>query len=498
MKQINENLIPNTVNPSPDYYCTWQTQLYATCDGKPAAQRAVIGERALFDSERPFGWAYFYPEVRSDLILVMDDSWDVPPSNDPDYYGSLILDRAKFPRAWETAQSNAEALGNLVDRVRTLGWKGVGGWVCAQRSEKRSGYETVEDYWLACLREAHASGFAYWKVDWGRSAKDSAFRRMLTDQGHAHAPALVIEHAVTPQSIPYFDVFRTYDVPAIFSIPMTMEKLKDVLFVGTVQEGYAGLINCEDEAYMAAAGGFIMGIMRHPYNGDFVNGQPDPSFPSTHRNLKTKIYEVVRAARWHRIAPAFGVDCAHVQVSQTVLEDTWRFVDRESEIETWWLSNPLICDHMVDGLVTLRAPAAIARNCELPCVEPDEKGQIPYVVAAKNPNGAFSVATLGRTRERDYHIPLCRVEVDVHDASIIGVFGDYATLTVHTDGTQIIAVLAQDLAADRAWDITEDVKISENCITLTGDLIRRIGCFAQPDGDTSEPGIVLRIVRADA
>ena len=57
MKQINENLIPNTVNPSPDYYCTWQTQLYATCDGKPAAQRAVIGERALFDSESVDGQA---------------------------------------------------------------------------------------------------------------------------------------------------------------------------------------------------------------------------------------------------------------------------------------------------------------------------------------------------------------------------------------------------------------------------------------------------------
>ena len=27
MKKIDMNLIPDTVNMSPDYYCTWQTQL---------------------------------------------------------------------------------------------------------------------------------------------------------------------------------------------------------------------------------------------------------------------------------------------------------------------------------------------------------------------------------------------------------------------------------------------------------------------------------------
>ena len=30
------NLIPSHKNPSPDYYCTWQTQLYATSGGTPA------------------------------------------------------------------------------------------------------------------------------------------------------------------------------------------------------------------------------------------------------------------------------------------------------------------------------------------------------------------------------------------------------------------------------------------------------------------------------
>ena len=100
------DFIPDTVNPTPDYYCTWQTQLFATCDGKPRAQRAAIHERGLFDTQKPYGWAYFYQSARKDLFLVMDDSWDVPPKDDPSYYGSLILDKEKFPQAWQGAKDN--------------------------------------------------------------------------------------------------------------------------------------------------------------------------------------------------------------------------------------------------------------------------------------------------------------------------------------------------------------------------------------------------------
>jgi hypothetical protein len=91
MHKTDINLIPDVINPSPDYYCTWQTQLYATCDGKPPAQRAIITEKALFDQEKPFGWAYFYEKARRDLFIVMDDSWDVPLNGDRSFYGSLLL-----------------------------------------------------------------------------------------------------------------------------------------------------------------------------------------------------------------------------------------------------------------------------------------------------------------------------------------------------------------------------------------------------------------------
>ena len=129
-----ENLIPDIVNPSPDYYCTWQTQLYATNDGKPLKQRACIGEKQLFNKEKPYGWAYFYEKARGDLILVMDDSWDVPLDGNPDYYGFLALNEEKFPSFTGNGISNQEAMKLLSDKIKAIGWKALGGWVCVQKS----------------------------------------------------------------------------------------------------------------------------------------------------------------------------------------------------------------------------------------------------------------------------------------------------------------------------------------------------------------------------
>ena len=99
MKRTEINLIPDIPNPTPDYYCTWQTQLYATSGGIPKMQRDIMGERQLFGTDKPYGWAYFYEKARKDLFLVMDDSWDVPEENDERYFGSLILDGSKFPES---------------------------------------------------------------------------------------------------------------------------------------------------------------------------------------------------------------------------------------------------------------------------------------------------------------------------------------------------------------------------------------------------------------
>lgn len=493
MNKTDINIIPNCTNSSPDYYCTWQTQLFATCDGKPAGQRAIIGEKALFSKEKPHGWAYFYEPVRKDLLFVMDDSWDVPFVDDPTYYGSLILNNEKFPEAVNSSKTNAEALKNLSGKIKALGWKGLGGWVCAQESKKFQNNDTPEEYWTKKVKEANESDFEYWKVDWGEKAKDINFRIMQTELARKYAPNLIIEHALVKDIIPDSDVFRTYDVPAIMSIPLTMQKLDDILRNTSEKRNGMGLIDCEDEVYIAAAGGFTMGVMRHPYVGAFPNGNKDMSFPEVHRNLKTKIYEVIRAARWHRLAPAFGVD-DNSYVDDNILTDSWKIVDKSEEFEAWWFDIPWFSENINNGVVEMSGTSQIARGCKPAIAEPNPNGLIPYIVASKNPNGVFSVATLGRTHGRKYEIPLCRINIFTGTADTIGVFGEYKELIINTDNKDFDTILIQDIASDISYDVSENIQITADKLIIPGELIHKIGTMAQPEKDTSEPGVVIKLI----
>lgn len=485
MKLTNHNFVPDIVNPSPDYFCTWQTQLYATSDGKPEAQRRGLNEAALFSPKKPFGWTSFYPKARRDLLFVMDDSWDVPEDGNPAYYGSLAVAADKFPSACR----HSNPLKALVQRVSALGWKGLGGWVCAQESGL-SPATTQEAYWKKRLQAADSAEFSYWKVDWGTHCEDAAFRMKLTQLGKAYAPRLIIEHAMTAEVIPHADCFRTYDVPAIASIPLTMKKLAALPVSLPAEAGCAGLVNCEDEVYLAAAGGYTMGVMRHPYTGTLPNGKPDPAFPSLHRNLKTKLYEVLRAVHWHRIAPAFDAGYGITQVSPEQLTDVWQFKDPAEEIEQWWFQMPLK-ECIRENALHITAPAAISRNTALAHVQPDGHGQQPFVICSQNPNGAFSIATAGRTFGREYCIQKCSITACSGDAKAIGIFGAYASLTLKTKWWQAERIFMQDLAAEQAFDITDDVRRSDGSLTIPGEIIACIGTSAQPADDTSEPGVVL-------
>lgn len=489
-QKLDLNLVPDIVNPSPDYYCTWQTQLYATNDGKPQNQRAVLGEKALFDINKPFGWAYFYENARKDLYLVMDDSWDVPLNNDTNFFGCLELSEEKFP-SFTDKKSHLEALTALTKKVTDLGWKGLGGWVCAQKSKLDTG--SPKNYWKNKLTEMQNSGFGYWKVDWGDDCNDPNFRRMLTQYAREFAPNLVVEHAITKEIIPESDVFRTYDVPAIMSIPMTLNKISELSSCPHPNDERSGLVNCEDEVYVAASLGFTMGVMRHPYVGCLPDGRPDPSFPSIHRNIKSKMFEVIRAARWHRIAPAFAVSSEQFLVDPHTLTDSWHFENIAAEIEEWWTRNPLTKPMINDGVFVVSSPKAITRNTDIPIVIPNEDGQVPFCVAALNPNGVYSIATLGRTINRDYFIPRCDITVDIKNADTIGVFGEYKTLTLTTNSKNVSQILMQDLADNKCFDITNDVKIGTNNVTISGEIISKIGTLAQPEFDTSEPGVVIKI-----
>jgi len=491
-------LIPNIPNPSPDYYCTWQTQQYYTNDGGSGAQRANIVETNMFGKLAYQSWTDFYPNARADLYFVMDDSWDIPLTGDQaGYFGSLILNGERFPSYAKAGISNQDALKNLNATVKNKGWKGLGGWVCAQEAPGFINGMSPQEYWAERAKWANYSGFAYWKVDWGKKIYDYNFRKMLTDIAHQYAPNLTVENAQNDSVIPVSDVFRTYDVPAILSIPMTMKKLKNTLAPFTAGNGYKGLVCAEDEVYIAAALGCTMGVMRHPMAGNLPNGKPDPSFPEIHRNIKTKIDEVTRAVRWHRVAPAFAENAAETYIDSVKLKDSWNIENMSSEIESWWFES-WTGFKKIGNVISESAPARISRGIPLPLVKPDENGDVPYVVAAKNPNGAISVATLGRTVNRKYWTPMCDVTILSGKATTFGIFGTYRNIIINTDlNLSKVLIKAQDLAGVQVKDITSGVKISKNKLTIPGYLITKTGTGAKTTGDTSDPGLILVITEVN-
>jgi hypothetical protein len=129
-------------------------------------QRSAINERNIFQSGEYRNWADVYPAIRSDLFFVMDDSWDIPQdvnSGDNEYLGTTILDSTRFP---SYKGSPEVRLKKLVVDMKARGWKGIGGWICAQEAPQYGEVNPVA-YWTERLKAAHYAGFSYWKVDWG-------------------------------------------------------------------------------------------------------------------------------------------------------------------------------------------------------------------------------------------------------------------------------------------------------------------------------------------
>jgi hypothetical protein len=76
----------------------------------------------------------------------------------------------------------------------------------------------------------------------------------------------------------------------------------------------------------------------------------------------------------------------------------------------------------------------------------------------------------------------------------IGIFGHYKTLTLTFDAPMTgRKILAQDILDKQAKDITAQVTIKDNSITLPGNLIDRIGLEKADKGDKSDPGMVIAI-----
>jgi len=173
-----------------------------------------------------------------------------------------------------------------------------------------------------------------------------------------------------------------------------------------------------------------------------------------------------------------------VQLDDRVLTDDWQF--KEGETGGDWL---------VGHDVHQSAPARVSRGMPLPEVKAE--GELPYVIASRNPNGAISLATLPRaSKDKGIYAPLADITLDVGaGGSPIGVFGPFRSLGLrlsHELGSR--RLWAQDLAGDVPTDITPHVAIRGRTLMLPGNLINSVGRSAASPGDISNPGLVLKLL----
>ena len=503
---------------SANYFCTWHLMYWFPDNGGvPDLQtRDVLCDELLF-GENGIA-ARHYPQARKDLYLLLDDGWDVRGSQNsalPEdvwfrpYIGSCELSEEKFPGYGSTPP---ERLKTLVGKVKNLGWKGLGIWI----SPTVSGAPEVEgsggsfaSFWRTRMEWSKYAGVSYWKVDWGDYDMSDKHRRLLSALKEEIYPELIMEHAcnrsaynkrgeedrfslaVQRHRLAYSDVLRLYDVAFALSIPTTLSRAAALLTHPVrIKPGCLGLINAEDEVYLAAALGLAFGVMRFDIGDAPINSGPnwafggEGRFPAT-RPARRQHNEVLRAVRWQsEYAPAFRADLGNTTVSHEIGEDNWCF----SEDETW---EKALCK---DEATAQRAPLVIARNVAMPV---ETEYDSPYLVACRNPNGSLSIAALGRVRaERGYFASKADVYWNIGaNSGAIGIFGYYRSLTLHFhESLEGKRIFAKDLLREEFIDVTKQVKLhgkKMNKITLDGVWMES-RCKNRP-GDFSEPGFVIQI-----
>ena len=492
-KKIEHSLVPDRPSNVPNYWCTWAAQNYAyghnlssldpeILEGESGSKLAneAMTEMVLFGEN---GWAKsFFPKIRSDLYLLLDDGWQAGGTS------TFELDAGKFPAF---SGSFEDRLRKLNSATEGAGWRSTALWCrntpggdADQRLENRS----------------ESAAIKYWKIDIGDPTfnlvrlRDKKRIPLTLEHVHGELPVngdwrkdgrfgIQSRDSKRVEILRHTDVYRTYDVTSILSLPTTLDRLAEMLKGAEGDPEVHGLINVEDEVYVAAAMGCTMGIMRHPLTG-LRPGEDADLFFNGPRQAKKRMDEVVRAARWQRIAPPFSPGIGSINVSDEILTDTWTFERGQT-----WLSE------IVGATVRQGAPARIARNIGLPEVKAN--GEKPFVWATRFPNGAVAIAAQERTQVGNaWYMPASEVTLFVSDApGPFGVFGYFDELTLNLNwslgGKRI---LAQDLAGDEARDISNEVQVRERSLRIPGKVIRRVGLHNATTNDLSAPGLVIAIV----
>jgi hypothetical protein len=352
------NLVPTRPGKTPSYWCTWGAQNYASDHMDDTSWKVAynnLDEAMLFDQP---GWATCcFDAVRPDLYLLFDVGWDAPAGADIETerwrLGSLEVDTGRFPSCTGTPPERLAQLNRL---VQSAGWRGAAIWVAPfavgeGKDNFMLAWDALEEYYRQRMQWSRAAGIGYWKVDTGLRGEDVEFRRMLTRIAAQEAPDLVIEHALplgplndesTPwdhfetdssgryhrwnngqvlstvlELVSFSNVVRTYDVTNQLSVATTLDRVAALLSAAPAASGM-GLLNAENELYLAAALGCAFGAMRHPDWRDVPGTEYDPYL------WRKRSDEVLRAARWQRIAPAVSAASgAHLSMSSSPIRGSF-------------------------------------------------------------------------------------------------------------------------------------------------------------------------------
>jgi hypothetical protein len=488
------NIIPETPSGAPNYWCTWAVQNYMYGHNlrelKPEVLEGDCGSRLAHNAMNETvllgadGWARtFFPSVRKDLYLMLDDGWEAGGTS------TFDLDTAKFRSFTGSPTKRLTALNKA---IQDQNWRGAALWC-------RNTPGGAKDEELEMLSQQ--AGVHYWKIDVG----DPDFH--LVDLRRSNHARLQFEHvhgesalngewgrdgrfgpqpwgSRRQQILANTDVYRTYDVTSILSLPTTLDRLAEMLQGVQGHTDVRALLNVEDEVYVAAVMGCTMGILRHPLVGCRAGADLDLFFNGP-RQAKRRMDEVIRALRWQRIAPPFPASEGTVTVSNEVSTDSWTFERGQS-----WESD-LIGHTAYQG-----APSVITRNLSLPRVT--ASAEKPFVFASRFPNGAVAIGIQERTHPgHAWYLPQTEIELDVTDApGPFGIFGSCKILTLIFDKPLIgKRIVVQDLAADEAFDVTGKIRVNDRRLQLTEAHIKNFGLGGGSNGDLSSPGLVLSLLQ---
>ena len=489
--ELPKSLIPLESMPTESYLCTWDLQ--ADVAGKLGIEGETCSQlRDALTTQTIFGEENYYHcverEFRSGLYFMLDDGWDVPfgtkdiVGNGREFFGSIAPDPEKFAEFGDTPEKRLKGLSK---KVKEYGYAGLGLWIAAQQvnETEKCNSETARKYWEERAIWCHKAGISYWKVDWGDHQRDVEYRRMMTETVRKFAPGLIIEHAIpqqpydtingeefveyrrktTEQLLPISDVFRLYDVYKPFREVALLARADEVFSCDVKREyDVLGLVNAEIEPYVAAALGCTVGIMKH----------------ST---------EMRALLNWQKISPPFGIfECGYKKSDERLYDKLY-------------FENDIIFMSTASKEIVESAPAIMARGCDLPKVT--ACGEIvPFVAVSKNPRtGSYALASFRRNIDPNRNVwGLADVELRVDEKELtLGIFGIFNAvhLVFDDDIEQNITIMAQDLAGcGDAVDITKQIVIKGNILTLEGRLLRSFGKQNRGNGDESIPATVLKVI----